>query len=262
MKKSLKVLIFIITICVMFYMLSACSIIGSTNDTNDGVNDDNGITNGDNVSGDNNNANDTNDNSNSSGTVNGLPKITLTEGMTKDEIKLALSECKNYKLSYPLVYPDEYAEINYRFAENGFYMDCYTGTNEKNTVFNSLECRFYDGAYGYDLIYFLPQLDSKEWEYSYSVSEANEELIESYSKPLSTLWSFLDVEDVEYELVVKDGKIIFYMKGDATGEVYPYVFYDFNNTLLNVDHYFSDYKSLEIGEYEGTINSDYVKKLV
>lgn len=248
MKRVLKMLTFIIAICLVF---SACSIITDVNDSrnDDDIYSDNKF---------NDEVNDNETNGNNGTVVNGLPEIRLTEEMTKDEIIKALSECKNYKLSYTLSYPDQYAVINYHITESGYYMDFYAGTSVNDISFQSLSCHLIENLHVYTLIYDLTDLDANEGLFTAFVGDNDADIsISAYDQ----LWEFLNEEEWG-EPEVKDGKIIFNIESASTGEMCQYVFHDFNSTIFNVEEYFPDYKSLDVGEYECTIDWEYVKELV
>lgn len=235
MKKFLKIIATIISICIMCCALSACTIINNTNHNDDGTNSDNNASDNDNGSNGN------------SGTVNGLPKITLTEGMTKEEIKTALSECKNYKLCY---YTTSINEGNYigHFVENGF---CITGYKDNELQYVNSE--FYEDSHEYSFLYHIDDSDNNEGYYSFDVEDLDDKPFDFAIKHLD---SFLNFDKVK----VKDGKIFSHFHDDYDDGLY--IISDFNNTVVNFEHYFPGYKSLEVGEGRTTIDWEYVKGLV
>lgn len=234
MKKFLKIIATIISICIICCALSACTIINNNNHNDDGTNSDNNASDNDNGS------------SGNSGTVNGLPKITLTEGMTKEEIKTALSECKNYKMyCYPSSTEENY--LIYHFVENG-----YSTTEYEDNTLQSVFSGFYEALHGYELRYNLDS-DTNEGKYYFQVYNVDDEA-HGYDV-LESLYS--DLENFD-KAEVKDEKIIFQDYDDDD----LYVISDFNNTVVNFEHYFPDYKSLEVGEGGTTIDWEYVKSLV
>lgn len=233
MKKFLKIIATIISICIICCALSACTIINNTNHNDDGTNSDNNASD---------NGNESNGNS---GTVNGLPKITLTEGMTKEEIKAALSECKNYKMFY---YPSS-TEENYfihHFVENGYFF-----TQYEDDTLQWVCCTFYEDSRLYILDYDLDS-DTNEGRYGFDISVDD---VHFYYDALMGLYANLDNVD---EAEVKDGKIYLHRYSDND----LYIISDFNNTVVNFEHYFPGYKSLEVGEGGTTIDWEYVKSLV
>lgn len=253
MKRFLKIIILILTICITISVFSSCSILASGNNKSDG--DTNSENNGD--VGNNDNGED-----NNNSTVNGLPEIKLTEGMSIDEIKMALKECSNYKMSMSINTGDQYDFYNYKSTENCIYLETYEGPNADDTKLVAVNYRFYNDVYEYDLIYYSGDFSGEiatKWKYQYDVTILDDETKELYN--FISMWGYL-LDDYQEdpdnfgELEVKDGKLIIF-----DGRV-AYTFYDFNKTQVDYEHYFPDYKSLEVGNYEGTIGGEYVKGLV
>lgn len=241
MKRYFKILTLFLIICVAVYMLSACSIIGNM----DGNHNDDGQI-------DNNSNNDDKNNSNNSNTVNGLPEITLTEGMSWDEVKNALADVTNY--TYTLTQEDT---VSYFWlSDNGFLRVVYY----KNNIYGKAA-----HVYENDLYYTLLTIDNR---YQYKVEqENNENQIDKEDLMLNVaIESLENAHGFSYE--INNGQLIITTEdyeehGENYGSKYTggkYVFYNFNNTIVNVEEYFPDYKSLEIGEYEGIIGEGTIEE--
>lgn len=224
MKKCIKALTFIIAICILLCAFSACSILNMFDkNPNDGKTDNSG-----------------NDNGNE--TVNGLPKITLTEGMTVEEIKATLADVKNYTLRVNTT-SDENETLQQisRYCENGFIYS-YT----ENGKCTGKLAEFITEKYFYEFVHHTDSENNTD-EYKYSVKLLDDvdakDFLKYYEPKVALNGMFEDSNS--YSIV--NGQLIF--EEANSDESVSYIFYNFNNTVLNIEEYFPDYKSLEVGEY-------------
>ncbi len=162
-----------------------------------------------------------------------LPGITLTDGMSLDEIKAALSDVKNYSFIYNT--KDKVRGGTYYVAENGYVID-YFDNGEVYYIANFIA----DSTTAYYLVREFSGAEeiNKNYERYSEVYENFEESIESIRSFLKEHLndSFNDVEVGDATMTVKDGKLVF------DGEDFTNTFFDFNKTKLPIDEFFPGYK--------------------
>lgn len=149
-----------------------------------------------------------------------LPEITLTDGMSLDEVKVALSDVKNFKCVF--------SDYKYYVSENG---QVYIIELENYKYYAA---HFLEDNRVYTLVKSF--FNSNEQEY-YTWENATEE---NLTKIKGLLVESLDdmfslVENDGFTMTVKDGIIT--IIGTQT-----WVFSDFNKTKLPIDEFFPDYK--------------------
>lgn len=172
-------------------------------------------------------------NAENTGTVNNLPQITLTDGMTLDEVRVALAEVKNFRLD---LFDSEGDCMAMYICENGYLYETVTDGDF------SVEC--YEGNLVYDLWGYKDGDDSR---YDYQVEELDDEGKETLEAVAAHYINVIFSDDVTVE--VKDGKIIV---SNEDGGVFTY--YNFNNTVLPMEEYFPGYKNFGIGEYRSNVD--------
>lgn len=220
MNKNIKIIAMLIIVCLLVCVFAAC------NDKDEEVAD----------------------------TVNGLPKITITEGMTLDEVRVALAEVKNYKIYdvFHIIGASHDTITTQYECENG-YTWFYSDVSQENGVISvTSRSIFYEDNLYYNL-YVINQISYVNRIYDYDIQELNADKKAELDNHKSNilLEKYRKVESGEIQMTVEDGKIIFVE--NVNDEIRTSTFYDFNNTLLPLDEYVPDYKSFEIGRYSNVI---------
>lgn len=194
---------------------------------------------------------DKNDNSNNGGnnnnTVDGLQNITLTEGMSVDEVKEALADVKNLTAHYAssTMISSEYGLTLY-IAENGtIYVDRYYQLDDPYDMVN---CRYYsanfieeDKVYG---LYVEAYGTEEELNYSWRNLAQDDEFISETENAVKNFFEmiFAEIENDSATMRIQDGKLMVDFVLDEEQTVI-YTIYGFNNTTLPIEEYFPNYKT-------------------
>lgn len=164
-----------------------------------------------------------------------LPKIELTDGMSLEEVRAALSEVKNYTFTYKE--KETIREETYFVNQNGYLID-YIDLEYTYYVANFIADE--DSAY-----YLVRKFNGTEeishtYDHYTNVSDqfddAKKEINRFIKEHLNDY--FDEVEKNDVTMTVKDGKLIF------EGANWICTFYDFNKTTLPIDEYFPGYKDM------------------
>lgn len=176
-----------------------------------------------------------------------LPEITLTDGMSLDEVKAALSNVKSYSFIYNA--KDKVRGITYYVAENGYVIDFFDN-GKVYYIANFIA----DSTTAYYLIREFSGTEEINKNYvrcsgAYENFEENKGTIRLFLKEYLND-SFNDVEVGDAMMTVKDGKLIF------DGEDFTNTFFDFNKTKLPIDEFFPCYKDTADEYVEEDDNGD------
>ncbi len=168
---------------------------------------------------------------------NVLPNIDLSDDMTVDEIKEALSEVKNYTFTYKE--KETICEETYFVDQNGYLID-YIDLENTYYIANFIA----DENSAYYLIRNFNGTEETSHTYNHYTNvsdqfdEAKKEINKFIKEYLNDYYN--EVEKNDATMTVKDGELVF------EGANWICTFYDFNKTTLPIDEFFPGYKETAV----------------